>query len=106
MSNNTDMEYDEDRAISHIRACLPAGLKEKYTDDEILNVIDMIWDFYDDNGLLDLDDDGNAEPDTEALAAYVAKMLKKDKDSTVAIEDIDPIIMGELDYERSIGLEE
>ena len=60
------MEYDENIAIKQIRKVLSDKSNAIYDDDEILNVIDMIWDFYDENGMLDIDlEDG--EDDSEAI---------------------------------------
>ena len=49
------MEYDENIAIKKIREFLNDTSNSLYDDDEILNVIDMIWDFYEENGMLELD---------------------------------------------------
>ena len=38
------MKYDEDDAIRFIRETLPAQVSERYDDDDILYVIDIIWD--------------------------------------------------------------
>ena len=82
------MEYDENIAIKQIRKVLSDKSNAIYNDDEILNVIDMIWDFYDENGMLDIDlEDG--EDDSEAiyseLCDYVIRMLKKDKEAKILL---------------------
>lgn len=99
------MEYDENIAIKQIRKVLSDKSNAIYDDDEILNVIDMIWDFYDENGMLDIDlEDG--EDDSEAiyseLCDYVVRMLKKDKDAKVLPEDVPAIVKAEIDYELSL----
>lgn len=99
------MEYDENIAIKQIRKVLSDKSNAIYDDDEILNVIDMIWDFYDENGMLDIDlEDG--EDDSEAiyseLCDYVVRMLKKDKDAKVLPEDVPAIVKAEVDYELSL----
>lgn len=99
------MEYDENIAIKQIRKVLSDKSNAIYDDDEILNVIDMIWDFYDENGMLDIDlEDG--EDDSEAiyseLCDYVVRMLKKDKEAKILPEDIPAIVKAEVDYELSL----
>ena len=96
------MEYDENIAIKQIRKVLSDKSNTIYDDDEILNVIDMIWDFYDENGMLDIDlEDG--EDDSEAiyseLCDYVVRMLKKDKEAKILPEDVPAIVKAEVDYE-------
>ena len=99
------MEYDENIAIKQIRKVLSDKSNTIYDDDEILNVTDMIWDFYDENGMLDIDlEDG--EDDSEAiyseLCDYVVRMLKKDKEAKILPEDVPAIVKAEVDYELSL----
>lgn len=99
------MEYDENIAIKQIRKVLSDKSNAIYNDDEILNVIDMIWDFYDENGMLDIDLE-NGEDDSEAiyseLCDYVVRMLKKDKEAKILPEDVPAIVKAEVDYELSL----
>lgn len=64
MSDDQEMNvFDEDEAIKFIRNYMPADKRDLYSDDEILNIIDMIWDYYEDHGLLELpaDEDDAAD---------------------------------------------
>ncbi|MDE6338873.1 MAG: hypothetical protein K2K97_03680 [Muribaculaceae bacterium] len=98
------MKYDEDDAIKFIRETLPQEVSEKYTDDEILYVIDIIWDWYERNGYLKIDAGvtDEEELDVEKLTAFVAKEIKKDGEVLMDPQDIDLIVRGELQYEESI----
>ncbi len=101
------MEFNEQKAIDYIKNQLPADVAAKYDDDEILNIIDIIFDFYEENGLLDV----NCEEDDEdvimpQLVEYVTKMLKKDPYSTIESQHIEPIVKAELEYEESIGFDD
>lgn len=86
---------------------MPADIAMKYSDDEILNIIDMIWDFYEDNGFLEIpaDDAGDAEPELPQIMAYVNKMLAKDKLAVVDTADVHYIVEGELEYEKSLDVD-
>lgn len=98
------MEFDENDAIAYIRTKLPKKTIEQIDDDEILNVIDIIWDYYEDNGFLsmDLDEDGPDELDMEDLKKYVKKMIAKDRNSPLTFDDVDRIVDAEVDYEDSL----
>jgi hypothetical protein len=98
------MDFDEIKAIEFIRANAAGVDSKKYDDDQLLNVIDIIWDYYEDHGLLDitLDDDDDEEVDVEQLVKHVSKMLAKDKGSIIAREDVEPIVKAELQYEDSL----
>ena len=54
MAADNDLQYDENEAIKFIRDYMPENIRDNYTDDEILNVLDMIWDYYEDNGYLEI----------------------------------------------------
>ena len=92
------MKYDEDDAIRFIRETLPAQVSELYDDDDILYVIDIIWDWYEKNGYLKIEE----ELDIAKLSAFVAKEIRKDGEVVMDPEDINLIVKGELEYEESI----
>jgi flagellar motor component MotA len=97
--------YDENQAIKAINKALTQSGRKPYDDDELLNVIDMIWDYYEENGMLEIDDDFEAEEEEDVAAElidYINRMLKKDHESTVDPADIATIVKAELDYEDSI----
>lgn len=98
------MEFDENKAVTFINDALIKEGRAPYPEDEILNIIDMIWDFYEENGLLeiDLDDDEEDLPDVEEIQEYVTRMLRKDKGAKVDTADLSIIINAELDYEESL----
>lgn len=109
MAEDNEMRFDEDEAIKFIRNYMPENIRNLYSDDEILNIIDMIWDYYEQNGLLEItceeySDDSN--PELPKILDYVSKMLKKDKLAVVDTNDVHYIVEGELEYEKSIGLED
>lgn len=98
------MEFDEFRAIAFINDRLRQAGRVPYPDDEVLNVIDMIWDFYEENGLLDVDGDAedsdeDIEPD---MIDYVNRMLRKDKGASIRPEDVPLMVRAEVEYEDSV----
>ena len=87
-----------------LRQPLAVTRTKKYSDDQILNVIDMIWDFYEENGLLDLEIDEEIEENAlfDDLIGYTTRMLKKDKQSGIDPVDIETIVRAEIEYENSL----
>lgn len=98
------LRFDEDDAIKFIREYIPLSVSEKYDDDEILYVIDVIWDWYEKNGYLTIDSGvtDEEELDVSKLTDYVRKEISKDKEMLMDSADIDHIVKGELKYEESI----
>lgn len=99
-----DMTYDEDKAIAYIRSTLSKEVSEQYSDDEILYIIDVIWDYYEKNGFLTIDaaesDDDNL--DVDKMTAYVKKEIQKDGEILMDPADVEAIVKGELQYEESL----
>lgn len=94
------MEFDEQKAVAFMRE--RAGVE--YDDDQLLNVIDIIFDYYEDHDMLDIDDDTDADEEQEMkdLIAHVSKMLSKDKGAEIAPGDIEALVRAEVEYEYSL----
>lgn len=102
MSDN--FSFDEDAAVKFIRESMPQELRDKYVDDDILYVIDIIWDYYEKKGFLSLDNIDTEEEllDQDDLVKYVKQELNKDKEIVVESDDVKYIVKGELEYEASL----
>ena len=96
--------YEENDAVKYILSNLPSDVAEKYSDDDILLVIDIIFEFYENKGYLDLNDidESDDEFDESELFEFVKKSLKKDKDNPIDVDDVENIVHLELEYEDSI----
>lgn len=99
-----EMKYDEDDAVKFIRTTLSPEADKQYTDDEILFIIDTIWDYYEKNGYLSLDAEVTDEEDLniDGLLDYVKKEIKNDGELIMDPADIEQIVKGELQYEESL----
>lgn len=102
---NTEFSgYDEEAAVRFIRDYVPANVSERYSDDEILLVVDTIWDFYEKRGLTSLDDIESEDEllDVDDLTAYVKKEMARQKEILMDPKDVELIVKGELEYEKAI----
>lgn len=98
--------YEENDAVKYILSNLPSDVAEKYSDDDILLVIDIIFEFYENKGYFDLNDidESDDEFDESELFEFVKKSLKKDKDNPIDLDDVENIVHLELEYEDSIDV--
>lgn len=97
--------FDENKAIAAINRALSESGRNPYDEDQLINVVDMIWDYYEENGMLDVDDDFEADDDEDVAAElvdYITRMLRKDKGATIDVADLPIIVQAELDYEDSL----
>ena len=73
-----EFKYDEDAAVKFIKAFLPEECAEKFSDDDILFIMDCMWDFYEDNGYLEITaDDTEEDLDIDKIVDYVNKAVIK-----------------------------
>jgi hypothetical protein len=106
MDTSDDFLYDDDRSIANIRNYLPQELKEKFSDDDLLYIVDLIYEYYESKGYLDEDaaDDKVIEIDEDELIDFVVKQAKKNRVGAFEPDEISFIVQGELAYCESIGM--
>ncbi|MCM1163564.1 MAG: hypothetical protein NC339_04870 [Muribaculaceae bacterium] len=98
-------EFQEKEAIAAMRSSLTDEASARINDDELLNIIDIIWDWYDDQGLLEIDAEADSEDvNVDALVSHVRKTLAKDKLSPVEPAEVEPLVAAELRYEQTLEL--
>ena len=100
----TIIEYDEDESVKFIRKSLPEEMQNEFSDDEINYIVDLVYEFYEEKGFLDEDDDKDIEIDEDELLDYVIKIARKDKIRDFTDEQVEAIVAGELAYCDTLNL--
>ncbi len=103
-ANDDELLYDEDDSVRFIQNYLPQELKGKFSDDDINYIVDLIYDYYESNGMLDDDSDEEVEIDEDEVVEYVVKNAMKDGVGKFESEEITFIVQGELAYCDSINM--
>ena len=73
--------YDDTASVAFIRNYIPQELKELLSDDDIVYIVDLIYDYYESRGYLSDEDQDGDEPidiDEDELLEYVVRNAKKD----------------------------
>ncbi len=105
MSEKDDFIYDETESVKFIQNYLPQELKDKFSDDDINYIVDLIYEFYDSKGYMDMDDDDtDIEIDEDELTEFVVRNALKDKVGKFEAEEIAFVVQGELAYCDSIHI--
>ncbi len=104
MTEEMLVKYDDDKAVEYIRQQMPEAISDSLTDDEIHYVIDLIYDYYEENGFFDEDDDSDVEIDEEDIIEYAIDAAEEDEVREYTDEEIVYIVKGELDYCESIDI--
>jgi ribosome assembly protein YihI (activator of Der GTPase) len=95
--------YDEDEAVKFILNHLPAAQKANIPDTKVEYILDVIYDFYDEKGLIEEDTTEEASIDEEEMFKFLKKCAKKDK-MAITDEEIQMILEAEYEYGKSIGI--
>lgn len=106
MSEYDEFMYDELESVKYIKNFLPEEVRKEFSDEDILYIVDLMYDFYDSKGYLDENkEDEEVLIDEEELIAYVMKQSKKDNiGKTFDSEHVALVVQGELNYCDSINL--
>jgi hypothetical protein len=106
MSENEDFNYDEEKSVEFIRNHLPQEIKEKFSDDDINYIVDLIYDFYLSKGYLDDDDEDEKtiDIDEDEIVEFVVGNAKEDGIGKFEPEEIRFIVQGELEYCATLDL--
>ena len=95
--------YDEDDAVKFILDFIPEEAKERITDVTIEYILDVVYEFYDENGLIEEDSTEEASIDEEEMFRFILKCAKKDK-MELNEDDIQLVMDGEFEYGKSLGI--
>ena len=103
-----DFEYNEDEAVKFILNHLPAEIKEKVKNDDIEYILDVIYDFYDQKGYLDEEDEESDEIidiSENEIFDFILNQVSIDQKSEQFTEPVvSAILDGEYEYCKSIGV--
>lgn len=101
---NKSLEYDEDESVQFIQDHLPEEMKDKFSTDEVNYIVDLIYEFYEEKGFLEENDDMEVEIDEDELLDFVLKNARKDGVRDYTDEEIEAIVAGELAYCDTLNL--
>jgi hypothetical protein len=101
--NDDLLVYDEDDAVKYIMNALPEDAKASIDETMVEYVLDVIYEYYDENGLIDEDTTEEASIDEEDMMKYIKKCAKKDS-IEMTDDQILMILEGEFNYGQSLGI--
>ena len=94
---------DDVQTVEFIKNYLPLEVKERFTDDDLYYLLDVLVEYYTDSGILDAepDKDGYIDIDVEAIAEHAARQARQDKMGDFSAEDLRWVVEGEMEYAES-----
>lgn len=98
-------EFNDDKCIDYILELIPEEDSRGISRDDVQFVLDSIYDYYEQNGLIDDDTVGDGYVDETEEFNYVRQACK-DEQLKLTDEQIQLILDGELQYGIAIGIYE
>lgn len=92
-------EVENQREIAYIRERLSFDLKEKFTDDQLLFMINAIGSYFYTSGILESDDE-EVDIDLEVIADYVCKEAKEENEGLFDPDDVFFVVQADLDFQE------
>ena len=95
---------DDAKTVEFIQNYLPQDLKDKFTEDDLYYILDVIADYYTSSECLDAepDEEGYINIDLDEVVDYVVKEAKKDGMGPYEAEDVFFVVQGEMEYGDSL----
>lgn len=91
---------DEQQIIDYIKNYLPQESKDKFDEDDLVYILDLIMEYYENQNNL-TDDPENDEyllVDQDEMVKFILKESKKDEMGPYAAEDLLFVIQGEMEF--------
>ena len=92
-------EEERRREIAFIRSQLSSELKEKFTDDELLFMIDAICTYFYTSGVLESNDE-EVDIDLETVADFVCNEAKEEGEGPFDPQDVFFVVQADLDFQE------
>jgi hypothetical protein len=97
--------YDEDDAVKFILNSISKEDLGSIDETKIEYVLDVVYEYYEENGLIDEDSTEEASIDEEQMSQFILKSAAKDK-IALTQDELQLILDGEFEYGKSLGIYE
>ena len=105
MSKQEDLlVFDEDEAVTYIYNSLSSELKKRISKDDIDYVMDVMYEYFENNNLIDENSTDDADIDEEDMFEFIMSCIKKDKMINLTRDDVLVILESEFEYGKKMGI--
>lgn len=97
------LTYNDEDAINFIMKIIPEENRERINKDCINYILDVVYDYYDENGLIDNESAEETSIDEDEMLDFAVAAAKEDK-IDLTEDEIQLILDGEYEYGKSLGI--
>lgn len=92
-------EVENRQEIAFIRSVLPSDLKEKYSDDQLLFMIDAIGTYFYTSGILESDAE-EVDVDMEEIAQFVCCEAEDEDEGQFDPQEVFFVVQADFDFQE------
>ena len=98
-------DEDDEKTVEFIKNYLPQDLKDKFTDDDLYYILDLIVEYYTTSGCLDAqpDEEGYINIDQDEIVDFIVTEAAKTEMGPYDPEDVFFVVQGEMEYGNQLG---
>ncbi|MDR0540791.1 MAG: hypothetical protein LBH19_01110 [Dysgonamonadaceae bacterium] len=96
-------EYDDETAVKFIENCLPPDVREKFPEDTLYYLLDVICEFYEKRDWLSEEDE---EKEEQELVRFITGQAEKDEIGRFSEEEIRLVLAAEAAYSDTLEIPE
>lgn len=91
---------DDVKAVEFIKNYLPQDLKDKFADEDLYYILDLIAEYYTSSECLEAepDEEGYIDIDLDEVVKYIVKEAEKDDMGPYEADDVFFVVQGEMEY--------
>jgi hypothetical protein len=95
---------DDAKTVAFIQSYLPQDLKDKFTEDDLYYILDVIAEYYTSSECLDAepDEEGYIDIHLDKVVEFIITESKKDGMGPYEAEDVFFVVQGEMEYGDSL----
>lgn len=93
--------FEIDKAINFIRQDLDEPVKSEISDDDLEVIVEMILDYFEDNGFLEIDCEKD-DPEPSEVSEYIGNKIKSVEPDYPFLSSIQKIVEAEYKYEEML----
>ncbi|MDR0370809.1 MAG: hypothetical protein LBH80_02995 [Prevotellaceae bacterium] len=97
--------YEDDEAVKYILENVPDAYKGKITCEKVEYVLELVYQYYEKEGLIQEDAAEEADIDEADMFEFICEAADTDK-IEIPDDEVDVILNGEFEYGKSIGVYE
>ena len=91
-------EQEDAKEMAYIREALPAELKEKYTDGDLLFMMEDIVDYFYESHILEGTANDYAHIDTDNISEYVCQRATQEQRGPYVADEVFFVVQADIDY--------